>query len=58
MVLFGARLEKKRMVISPASPHAVVDMTFVLYPKLAYKLEKRLLYQPESLCVNPHFVSK
>lgn len=46
------------MVISPASPHAVVDITIVFYPKLAYKLEKGLLYQPESLCVNPHFVSK
>ena len=58
MVLFGARLEKKRMVISSASPNAVVDMTFVLYPKLAYKLEKGLTYQPKGLCVNPRFVSK
>ena len=46
------------MVISPTRFHAIVDIANISYPKLAYKLEKRLLYQPESLCVNPHFVSK
>ncbi len=46
------------MVISPTSPYVMVDITLVFYPKLAYKLEKRLPYQPNGLCVNPRFVSK
>ena len=46
------------MVVSATSPHAMVDITIMFYPKLAYKLEKRLPYQPNGLCVNPRFVSQ
>ena len=46
------------MVISPTRFHAIVDITVMFYPELVYKLEKRLPYQPNGLCVNPHFVSK
>ena len=46
------------MVVSPTSPHAMVDITVMFYPELAYKLEKGLTYQPKGLCVNPRVVSK